>query len=637
MLKRFLAFMCLLAVCIGCICLGAMATGYKDATVAVIGAEEFVSLQAAVTAYKENNVIQLVKNETAAATITKDVYLDLNGFTVSGAVTVGTDATLYCKDSATDDFDVAGNAYGKLTNVSGNVEGIPEESALTEDGYLKITEGKEVSFHRVDLKLTSVVLRAVDQGVCAPGAYYKSNFKGDQKVAEAVKGYGIALSINAMPDAQNLESDCKRSRFTQFASGADGNSVNGTYLSGIMKPSNKALINLRNSNVPIYGRAYIEIESGFVFGSGRVRTLKQISEAADARWASYEDEPKKNMSQMYVTYSSIMKSWELPNLREYTDPTKDGALKVLVIGNSHGLDATNFLYEVFEDQGYDEQKVVLGALYKAGCTMREHADYMTNSKPNYEYYENDGSNPDGTWDAVIGTVADTALYAHQWDIIVLQQMNNWAANPNSYARQEWLTVIEYVKSHQIGKPRLGFHMVWTNPDGVEYVTAGTGVSCSDNEGWVRNHVTNFPSATDPTKYDQNVMYQKMVRCMQTFIEDDENFLRGSYFDFVIPSCTVTEYAQDVLGLSQAEIYRDYTHMNDYGRLMVSYLWYAKILGLEKLDSVGISKIPEALHYHSNQHASSEYPALPDLEITPKMQQDILTAVNYALEHPYELP
>ena len=632
-MKRAFALICVLAVCIGCICLSTMADSYADTTVAVIGGTEYASLQNAVEASSEDTVIQLVKNEINPVNIEKNVYLDLNGCSVTGAVTVDA-GTLYCMDSATDDYDVSDGVYGKLTNVTGNVEGVPEESEQAEDGYLKVTEGKVISFHRVNLQLFAVSLRPIHKDECVPGVYYKCRFQGDEKVAKAVEKFGVALSVYEMPDATNLASKCLNSQFTNFVAGAAGNAKNGTLLTGVMKPENGDFKNNRNANMPIYGRAYIQTEAGYVFGSGKCRTLKQIVEAADTRWEEYEDVQHKQMIRMYTTYASLMKKWSMPKLTTAADAKTDGALKVLVIGNSHGLDATNFLYEVFEDQGYDEQKVVLGALYKAGCTMREHADYMTNSKPKYEYYENDGSNADGTWNVTLGATADTALFAHQWDIIVLQQMNNWAANKNSYARQEWLTVINYVKNHQIQMPRLGFHMVWTNPDDPEYVTAGTGVSCSDNEGWVRNHVTNYPSATDPTKYDQSVMYQKMVECMNTYVENDEIFLRGSYFDFVIPSCTVTEYAQDVLGLSQPEIYRDYTHMNDYGRLMVSYLWYAKILELDKLTNVGISEIPEALHYHSNQHASSEYPA--DLKITPEMQKDILTAVNWALEHPYSL-
>ena len=614
--------------------------GHQASTVAIIGGNEHDSLQAAVNASTENSVIKLVKavSGEATTTVAKNVYLDLNGYSITEAVTVNTGYTLYCMDSRTDDYTVEDEAgYGKLTNVSGNVEGIPEESTLAEDGYLKVTEGTdekpEYSFHRVNLQLTAISLRAAEKGVCAPSVYYKSNFKGDQKVAEAVERYGIALSVQEMPNTDNMDSKCEYSKFDIFAAGPTGNAANGTLLYGIMKPDNKALVNHRNANMSIYGRAYIQTDAGYMFGSGYNPTLKKVTEAADAMLSdpSVNDTVKENIREnlvlMYNAYTSVMKSWKLPNLKASAE--KDGALKILVIGNSHGLDATNLLYEVFEDQNYNEQKLVLGALYKAGCTMKEHADFMTNSKPNYDYYENDGSNADGSWTATKGTVADTALNAHQWDIIILQQMNNWAACP-TYVKSEFSSVINYVKNHQVGTPRFGWHMVWTNPDGEEYLDAESSLSHHDNTSWVNYHVRNFPATNDSTKYDQSVMYQRMVEYTQTYIEGDKAFLGSDVFDFVIPSCTATEYAQDILGYTQAQVYRDYTHMSDYGRLMVAYLWYAKIMELDEISTVGISEIPTVLH-----NDNSNFP--DDLQITEKMRDDILIAVNYAIEHPYELP
>ena len=302
--------------------------GYQASTVAVIGGNEYDSLQAAVNASTENSVIKLVKavSGEATTTVAKNVYLDLNGYSITEAVTVNTGYTLYCMDSQTDDYTVEDEAgYGKLTNVSGNVEGIPEESTLAEDGYLLIAEGTdenpEYSFHRVNLQLTTISLRAEYKGECAPSVYYKSNFKGDQKVAAAVKQYGIALSVQEMPDDNNLDSKCEYSKFDTFADGSTGNAANGTLLYGIMKLTNKALINSRNANMAIYGRAYIQTETGYMFGHGYNPNLKQVTEAADAMLSdpSVNDKVKENIMEnlllMYNAYTSVMKSWNLPNVK----------------------------------------------------------------------------------------------------------------------------------------------------------------------------------------------------------------------------------------------------------------------------------------------------------------------------------
>ena len=615
--------------------------GYLATTVAVIGENEYPTLQAAVNGYTENSIIKLIKavSGESTTTVAKNVYLDLNGFDITCPVNV-TGGTLYCMDSQTDDYDIGTNndEYGKFTNISGNVEGIPEESELAEDGYLKVVESNEVSFHRVNLQLTAISLRAEYKGECAPSVYYKSNFKGDQKVAAAVKQYGIALSVQEMPDDNNLDSKCEYSKFDTFADGSTGNAANGTLLYGIMKPTNPTMINYRNANMAIYGRAYIQTETGYMFGHGYNPNLKQVTEAADAMLSdpsvtdSVKENIKKNLVLMYNAYTSVMKSWDLTNLKDIAK--NDGALKVLVVGNSHGLDATNLLYEVFKDQEYSEQKVVLGALYKSGCTMKEHSDFMTNGLPNYDYYENDGSNADGSWTVIEDTVADTALYAHQWDIVIMQQMSNYAATASTFSKTQFKTVINYVKDHQVGTPRFGWHMVWTHPDGNEYLYSNgsnSNLLNPDPESWLNYHVKNFPSATDPTKYDQSVMYDKMVACAQEYIENDTTFLGSDVYDFVIPSATAVQYAHDVQGMAEAEVYRDYTHLSDYSRLMVAYLWYAKITG-NTVSNVGISAIPSVLH-----HNNSTYPVVSTgLKITSDMQANILEAVNHALQYPYQL-
>jgi hypothetical protein len=108
-------------------------------------------------------------------------------------------------------------------------------------------------------------------------------------------------------------------------------------------------------------------------------------------------------------------------------------------------------------------------------------------------------------------------------------------------------------------------------------------------------------------------------------------LGKSYFADIITSGTAIEYAQDILGIPQQELYRDYTHLNDYGRLMVAYLWYAKLMNLNSIDAVNVSQIPGRLH-----HNTSIYPTMPTLEITEDMKQNIITSVNWTLSNPYQV-
>jgi len=96
-----------------------------------------------------------------------------------------------------------------------------------------------------------------------------------------------------------------------------------------------------------------------------------------------------------------------------------------------------------------------------------------------------------------------------------------------------------------------------------------------------------------------------------------------------------QYAYEGLGRDHEELYRDYTHLNDYGRLMVAYHWYAAIMGIEELTEVNVDAIPVAL-----KRQTSKFPAADadgNYTITEDMKADILKAVNWTLENPYNLP
>lgn len=87
------------------------------------------------------------------------------------------------------------------------------------------------------------------------------------------------------------------------------------------------------------------------------------------------------------------------------------------------------------------------------------------------------------------------------------------------------------------------------------------------------------------------------------------------------------------------LYRDYTHLSDFGRLIAAYTWYGAIMEEVTgenvtIENVGIDTISSTLH-----HKNSVYPAADAngvYTVTPQMKTDIMAAANWALEHPFEL-
>lgn len=282
---------------------------------------QFSNMEKALAAYTGSGFLRLYADIASDLTVTQNTYLDLCARTVSGSITVAEGATLYCMDSATDDYAVMDETgFGLLSGtLSGNVQPVSEGSVSACEsgndpyraGYVRVNRPEGASFHRVNLQIHSVSLRPG----CV-GLYYRCDFKADEVAAEEIYGFGVALSVFAVPDAQNLESACEYSAFDYFESGPQGNGnyATGTLLRSIMRPVNTDAVNDGNAGVPIYGRAYILTESGYTFGTPVSCSLKSLLGGIDEIWNTLSAEKQQGVLDMYDTYRSVMSTWELPNI-----------------------------------------------------------------------------------------------------------------------------------------------------------------------------------------------------------------------------------------------------------------------------------------------------------------------------------
>lgn len=615
-------------------------SAFPVGAVAGVGNEGFTDLQEAVNAAKEGQLVQLLQSVKGDITVDKSIYLQLNGSSIDGTLTIADGCTVYGMDSATMDFSVADGVYGKITKVVGNYVGAAAGTEHAEDSYLAVNEDGVVSFHCVRLQIYAMTLRvnAADDKQ-EPGLFYKSYFKADEKAAPLLSSYGVALSLNGEPTAENLEAECCYTSFEGFESGALGNlgNTSSTLLTGILKESYNDALNQKNAQRAIYGRAYAMTADGrILFGNTVSRSLAQQLKDIDQMVPSLSEVQVSALVNTYTKFDHILSGLELPGIAEAVQTEEEGTLKILVLGNSHGLDATNLLYEVFHNEA-PEQKVVIGALYYSGCTIKQHDDYLTNNTRAYRYYKNDGTNPNRTWSVKESTCLE-ALEDEQWDYIFMQQMNNNSGIETYYTaasfKGSWKVVADYLMNNQDIAPKLGFHMVWTNPDNYElylnddapYKTSGSAA------GWRNNHEQYW--AGEDGKYDQSKLYLDIVGCVQKYLVNDTSLV-GRPFDLILPAGTAIEYAQDVCGRSQEHIYRDYTHINDYGRLIAAYTWYASIMGLEELTEVNTNEIPAVLKYNSSKFPAANADGI--YEVTDDMKADLMESVNWALKNPFSLP
>ncbi len=107
------------------------------------------------------------------------------------------------------------------------------------------------------------------------------------------------------------------------------------------------------------------------------------------------------------------------------------SIKILSISNSYGDDSVKYLWSLLKATGrYDE--IIVGHLYRGGCDVDTHYDYITNGTKGYRYYYNDSG--DYSWRANVSS--NEAIASQDWDIIVTAQASAKTYDSNSLSNAQ---------------------------------------------------------------------------------------------------------------------------------------------------------------------------------------------------------
>ena len=299
---------------------------------------------------------------------------------------------------------------------------------------------------------------------------------------------------------------------------------------------------------------------------------------------------------------------EAPTVPKVTEsPEEAKVLKILTIGNSHSYDATQLLYEVFQAEA-PEQEVIIGTLYYSGCSIAQHVGFAQGNQPVYEL----SINFDGTWNRTPDVTMEYGLRFQAWDIVVIQEASG--GNENVFKNDNRHKLVDYVNQNL----RHPHTFVW-NMD----------IVCPNDEAFYAPTYDPQPPATWRDKQTAIHGFDPVNDLKQTqanvvkYVLPDETYVNH------IPSGTVVMYAYLVDGWTQTDLYRDYIHVTDFGRLLVSYMWYAQLTG-QPLTEVHVDSIEASLRHRRAI-------ALGDMEVTQEMKQTIVDAVNHCLENPWTVP
>ena len=289
-------------------------------------------------------------------------------------------------------------------------------------------------------------------------------------------------------------------------------------------------------------------------------------------------------------------------------PEEAKVLKVLTLGHSLAQDAGHMLALVASAEGYES--LVVGTLYHSGCTLVQHVDYATNDKPEYELYISSTDKPNVPPQKMENMTMRNALIFDYWDIVIMQGGVFESARDKDYKNGNIQIIQKYVNDNKLNPgATFAWHMTWVPP---------TDNTLRDMYPYENNgYYTSYKEFND----DRTTMYNAVTKCVQ------DNIVTDDTYQFIIPSATAMENALSSY-LEETDIHRDYVHASDFSRIMIAYLWYCKLTGVEHLDELKLDAVPK--NFLKAKDATGEK-VLTDTE-----KAIILEAVNNALAKPFEM-
>lgn len=154
----------------------------KNKAVATVNDTNYLTVQAAVDA-ANGGTVKLLADSSEEITATGDLYLDLNGYSLSKVTVSG---TLYGMDTATNEYKASG---AKIATVVGQYA--PNYRHDDAKRYMAIVEDDGVSFHRFYMGITKVSLEP-----SVVGFGYKAEFYGDDAVQSKISSIGYTLWLD---------------------------------------------------------------------------------------------------------------------------------------------------------------------------------------------------------------------------------------------------------------------------------------------------------------------------------------------------------------------------------------------------------------------------------------------------------
>ena len=263
-------------------------------TLVKVGQKNYVSFSEALSACQPGQSIVLKSHILSEDVLTKDLYIDLNGFDLTGTV-VTNGYKIYGMDSTTDSYSCEAIGYMNLVDENGN-EIVPEAHFMSDitgssKRYMAIKDENGYSFHRFFLGVTHMSVKPSSTGVG-----YKAVFYGDDMVAAALNSFGFTMQL-------------------------EGNDPITVKMSGDKFVSGKVItLRIDNYDVEHFGetglsaKVMLQLTDGTVIESGAATmTFRGLMEQLNTNHTALTQAQLTAVAEMIEKYV-IIKQWNIENL-----------------------------------------------------------------------------------------------------------------------------------------------------------------------------------------------------------------------------------------------------------------------------------------------------------------------------------
>ncbi len=533
--------------------------------------------------------------------MTGDRLVDINGHTV----TVTGSGMLSGFDTANDDYDGCGAAIVSGAQVRSAVK------APNNRNYIALTDENGTSFHRMGLCISGVSVRPSVSGI-----YYRATWQCDAALQTKLKNFGVAVSQTDMPmedfitDADTLWTTIEPAAFVS------GQAKTSAIISNILKPD--VTDNAVRGAADIYASAYVTVDDGSENGltvigddntavGGVCYSLYDVMREVNRMWPSLNQTQKSGVNALYDAYADVFGAWDMYNIiAEREDTYANRPLKVLTIGHSLAVDSNQLLAKVAQAEGTTD--ITVGTLYYSGCRLYKHVEHLTNNTPAYTLYMSNMTTAaaDQPPEQIKNSTMLDGILAEDWDIIVMQ-MGPFENITSHKLDKDIQTVMDYVNAHKTNPEAVfAWHMWWAFPE---------------DETLLDTNASTIPQQfMEHFGCDQLAMYRDITADTQARIEPDSRFV------YVIPTGTAIQNANSSY-LTDLDIYRDYAHASDLGRVIAAYTWYCTFTG-KVIDEIKLDAIPAAM--------TNSYAGEGDMVLSEQEKLIIVEAVKNAIANPYEI-